>query len=35
LPALLSRVCVTSGMMDHDPSWRSKIAGFLGNYLTG
>jgi len=35
LPALLSRVCITSGAMYHDPSGKSKIVSFGGNYLTG
>jgi len=35
LPVLLSRVCVFSGTMYHDPSGKSKIVSFGRNYLTG
>ena len=35
LPALLSRFRVTSGLMYHDPSGKSKVIDFGGNYLTG
>jgi hypothetical protein len=35
LPALLSRFRVTSGLMDHDPSGKSKVIDVWGNHLTG
>ena len=34
LPALLSRFRVTSGLMYHDPSGKSKVIDFGRNYLT-
>jgi hypothetical protein len=35
LPALLSRFRVTSGLMEHDPSGKSKVIDVWGNDLTG